>query len=595
MNVRRSKIAFSFLALALLAGCKGDKDDPSDGDPAGSSGSTGTGGSNGNNGGGGSGPASYTFLSPTEHLVRASMALRGMRPSEDELTRVRNDPATLNGVLDTYLAAPEFGATLRDMHNEALLIKAAPIIFPLGFPARGPLAAEEQQRLNVALIEAPLRLIEHVVMSDRPYSEIVTADYTLADGRVATAWGLDHSGAFDDWSETKWNDGRPNAGILSDSTLFTRHSTTYSNGNRGRANLVSTALLCYDFLSREITGADASINLGDPKEVANAVKVNQGCAGCHQTLDPLASFFGAFHPLFVPSDPSTSYPFTFYLPPLEPVFNVAESAYFGQRGEGLEFLGEAVAADPRFSLCAAKRFYGYFNEMSPFEVPLEVASPLQDAFVAGGMNARQLVKSIVLGDDFRAAAGPEGAPGGHLLKARPAQLARLIEDLTGFRWKVRLDFELPTGQGAPVGKIGEVDLMTDSFFGLEVLAGGLDSVAVTQATHTMTPTSALTLRTLASLAAQHVVTNDFAQADPAQRKLLRRISGAAEANEVTLREQIASLYLRLYGVGADKDGDDVKATYDLFTSARQAAGGDAARAWTTTLFAMLQDARITYY
>ncbi|HEU4405208.1 MAG TPA: hypothetical protein VFS43_07955 [Polyangiaceae bacterium] len=591
MNGKRSRFALSFLALALLGGCQGDRDDPPNDGAAGASGSNGTGGGNGS---GGAGPASYTFLGPTEHLVRASMALRGTRPSGDELARVKADPAALEGIVDQYLASPEFGATLRDLHNEALLVRAAPVIFPLGFPARGPLAAEEQQRLNVALMEAPLRLIEHVVMNDRPYSEIVTGDYTLADGRVAAVWGLEHQGAFDAWTETRWDDGRPNAGILSDSTLFTRHSTTYSNGNRGRANLVSTALLCYDFLSREIGGADASINLGDPKEVADAVKVNQGCAGCHQTLDPLASFFGAFHPLFVPSDPSTSYPFTFYLPPLEPVFNVTESAYFGQRGEGLAFLGDAIAADPRFSLCAAKRFYGYLNEMSPAEVPLEVASPLQAAFIGSGLNARKLVKAIVLGDDFRAAAGPDGAPGGRLLKARPAQLARLVEDLTGFRWKARLDAELPTGQGAPVGQVGEIDLLTDSFFGLEVLAGGLDSVAVTQATHTMTPTAALTLRTLASLAAQHVVASDFAQADPSKRKLLRQV-GPAEAGEAALRDQIAALYLRLYGVAAEPNGDDVAATYQLFTSARQAAGGDAARAWTTTLFAMLQDARIAYY
>jgi uncharacterized protein DUF1501 len=581
MNVKRSTLAFPFVALTMLAGCKGDEGDS---DPA-----------PGAAGGGGPGPTSaYVMLSPIEHLVRVSTALRGVRPSEEEIERVKNDPAAIEGVVDAYLATPEFGATLRDMHNEALLVRAAPIVFPLGFPARGPLAAAEQQALNLSLVEAPLRLVEHVVMNDRPYSEIVTADYTLADGNVAAVWGLGYDGDGPSWRVTRWDDGRPNAGILSDSMLFTRHSTTYSNGNRGRANLVSTALLCYDFLSREITGADASINLGDPKEVADAVKVNQGCAGCHQTLDPLASYFGAFHPLFVPADPSTTYPFTFYLPALEPVFRVTEPAYFGQRGEGLAFLGQAIASDPRFSLCATKRFYGYLHEVTPADVPLEEVAPLHDAFVRGGMNARQLVKTIVLGDAFRAASGPEGGAGGRLLKVRPTQLARLVEDLTGFRWKARLDFELPTGQGAPVGKVGEVDLMTDSFFGLEVLAGGIDGVNVTLPAHTMTPSSSLTLRSLASLAAQHVVASDFAQPDPARRKLLRKV-GPGEAGEAPLRDQIAALYLRLYGVAADPNGDEVSATYALFTSARQAAGGDGARAWTTTLFAMLQDARIAYY
>src|SRR5690606_6349196 len=112
------------------------------------------------------------------------------------------------------------------------------------------------------------------------------------------------------------------AGLLSDSMLFTRHSTTFSNKNRGRANAVSRALLCYDFISRSLE-VDATINLADPDEVANAVQKNEGCAGCHQTLDPLASFFSAYSPVFVPSD-QEEYPVAFYTPGLRSIFSVRD-------------------------------------------------------------------------------------------------------------------------------------------------------------------------------------------------------------------------------------------------------------------------------
>ncbi len=58
---------------------------------------------------------------------------------------------------------------------------------------------------------------------------------------------------------------------------------------RGRANMVARALLCFDYLVQDIV-LEEGIDLTNPDEVANAVVENSGCASCHQTLDPLASF-----------------------------------------------------------------------------------------------------------------------------------------------------------------------------------------------------------------------------------------------------------------------------------------------------------------
>jgi hypothetical protein len=530
------------------------------------------------------------YLTPTEHLVRASMALRGVRPSVEELVAVRDEPRILPAIVEWYLDQPEFGATVRELHDETLLVRVDPILYPAGFRAIGPLEGMDQQAINLSVIEAPLRLIEHVVMNDRPYTEIVTADYTLADRTVATIWGLPYDDGGEEWQVTTYEDGRQPAGILSDSALFMRHSTTQSNQNRGRANAVSRALLCYDFLSREIP-IDSSIDLADPDAVAHALRENPACVSCHQTLDPLASFFADYFPIFVPADVD-AYPFRFYAPELAPYFQPGERAFFGRPGIDAWDLGTFIAEDPRFSLCAARRFYSYLGQTPIDSVPLELAAELQDVLVESGYDAKALARAVVLSDRFRVshALAEEGDDAVGLMKVRPEQLARMVEDLTGYRWTAELRFELLEGWG----EIGHVDLMSDGFFGFDVLAGGIDGNSVTRPSHTMSATVTLVLRGLAAHAAPFVVDSDLGEPDPSARRLLRRVS-AGETGEAAVRAQIAELSIRLYGQFLSPEAPEVTDGWELFRGALEGSGGDIAHAWTTTLYAMLQDIRIAYY
>ncbi|HEV8247254.1 MAG TPA: DUF1588 domain-containing protein, partial [Polyangiaceae bacterium] len=312
---------------------------------------------------------SIVLMMPAEQLVRVSMAVRGVRPSSEELSSVASDPSQLSAFVDEYLASDGFGATIRDLYNEALKVRVPAAIFPAGFAAVGELSGEDVERINVSVSEAPLRLIEHVVQNNRPLSEILTADYTMADGYVAKVWGLPYSGTGTSWEETHYQDGRPASGILSDSWLYTRHSSTFSNKNRGRANAIARSLLCQDFTERKVE-VDATIDLADPEQVKNAIETNPTCSSCHQTLDPLAGFFGSFYPLFVPSF-LTSYPFEGYVPELAPLFTVKAPGYFGYPGGDVAHLGQMIAQDPRFLQCQSKRFYAYFHQVALADVPLE--------------------------------------------------------------------------------------------------------------------------------------------------------------------------------------------------------------------------------
>lgn len=578
-----SAMGAAALCIALGSGCRDDSASATDGSTSDGSGD-GTADESGQVDDTGEPDAGVVLLEPTDHLVRVSMALRGVRPSPEELLAVNDDPDLLPEFVDAYLDDPRFGTVVRDLHNDALLVLADFLVYPAGFLPKGPVAEVDSYRLNRSITEAPLRLVEHVVTRDLPYSEIVTADYTLADGNVAAVWGLPYDGDGESWTTTQWQDERDHAGILSDPWLFQRHGSTYANANRGRANAISRALLCYDFLSRDIE-VDAAVNLADPDAVANAVVENPSCASCHQALDPLASFFGDWSPTYVPAD--VDYPFDSYLPGVfvDAGVQLRDPGYFGQAGEGLGELGQLIADDPRFSRCTAERFYAYFHQIEVEDVPLQTAAELQAVFRESDMSAKALVRAIVLDDAFRVSHldDEEAADVVGVKKARPAQVALLFFDLTGFAWQTDLtEFEL-----APV------DLMADSFLGYNVLLGGIDSLFVTRPSHTYSATASLVLRNLAREAADAVVDADFAQSDPSARRLLRQV-GPSDTDETAIREQLVALHLRIFSSLVAADDPEIDETYELFVAALQHSG-DVPRAWKVTLTAMLQDIKVAYY
>jgi len=528
-------------------------------------------------------------LTPSQHLVRASMALRGVRPTVDELDAVAADPSVLPAIVDYYLTTDEFGETIRDLHAESLLLGVAPDVFPAGFPAVGELEGRDAHAINVSVVEAPLRLVEHVVRNDRPYPEIVTADYTLADEVVATVWGLPYDDEEGGWQVTRYEDERPVAGILSDGFVFTRHSTTYSNKNRGRAANLARGLLCYDFLDRQVE-IDSGIDLADEEAVANAIATNDACVSCHQTLDPLATLFADHFPIRVPAE-LESYPVRQFAPELRPLYapRDAHPYFFGQPAVDLVDVGVHVANDPRFALCASRRFYGHLAGVEEGAIPLDVVDRYRDVFVESGQNARALARAIVLGDDFavRRVTGDATDALVGVKRASPEQLARMFEDLTGYVWESDFDFDV----GA--GRVGRVDLMRDPFLGYSVLAGGTDSISVTRPARTWSATTALVLRGLAAHAAPHVVRSDLAEPDPSYRRLLTEVDPDTR-DEPRIRGQLVMLHLRLFGERVTEEDPSVDAAYEVFADTL-AARDDVSRAWTTTLFAMFQDIRVAYF
>jgi hypothetical protein len=528
------------------------------------------------------------FLSPAQHLSRASMALRGMRPSVEDLRAVAADPDALPGIVDRYLASPEFGATIRELHNETLLVRVEQP--QMTYPNIGPLATKTAREINDGLFEEPLRLIENIVMTDQPYTNIVTADYTMTNAVTAAIWGIAHTGGATAWTKSMYTDGRPAAGILSTSAFHNRWRSTGFNFNRGRTNEVSRALLCHDFLASDIQ-IDTSVDLSDPDVVANAVIANKSCAGCHQTLDPLASYLFIYRGQLAPVGVD-AYPVTYYQPGQINRWKTANKRppmFFGIETGGMTGLGDAIASDPRFAKCTATRFASYMSEVPQNQLSGAWIARLQKALVASDWNAKALAKAIVLSDEFRISHDTDEARAERLvgtLKVRPEQLQRMLRGITGFDWSTVSTLRL---RGIPYG---EANLLESDFIGFRVLAGGIDSYFVTDPVHTMNATSSLVAKTAAASAADFVVEHDRTAAVADRTLFVAAAVGATD--EASIRAQLAHLHASIYGELVAADSPEVDETLALYNEAF-AETSDRARAWKLTLVGMLSDFRSLFY
>ena len=524
----------------------------------------------------------YEPLTPERRLLRASMSLRGTRPSVAEYDAVTADPNAYDSIVDEYLQQPAFTAMVRQHFTEWMELDQAPDVYPAGFPAVGDLAGVPTHMLNTSVIEAPGRLAEYIVDNDRPWSEVVTADYTLADEIVATVWGLSYDWNGSGWQVTAYEDGRPQAGVLSDGWVFTRMPSTENNRNRERAALIANSLICHDYPGRPVV-IPPDIDLTDEAAIANAIEDNDVCVGCHQTLDPLASAFSVHYGLRLPGY-ETSYPLVQYTPEVAQDYD--PPAWYGVPVTDLRHLGQLIAEDPRFSICAVRRFYSELMHVPVEEVPQEAIARYLPVFTGTDMNVRSLVRAIVRSDEYgavRAEAGMEADAAPVVVRrATPQQLDTLMLDLNGFRWMAQVDFDLG------VGTVGEVPLMRDYLWGYRTLAGGPNNFDTTTHLRTADPGSLLVLRALAERSARAA-----AEAAGSEGALIS-VPNAIDGDPDAVREQLIALHLRLFGERVQAGDPALDDSETLYLAAWEASG-DGRRAWEITLAALLQDPGVLYY
>lgn len=521
----------------------------------------------------------------TAQLVRASLALRGIRPTAAEHDIMLDDPRGLAALVDGWLVEPEFAATVRDLHAETWLTR---MTHRDRLPASGVLAWADRGALASALGESTLVFAERVVVDRRPYTELVTAEETWVDEHVALVLGLPFEAGGPEWQIGNPVDGRSAAGILSQDTLWMRHITGDANRQRARAEFIADRLLCDPFSTRDLPVTDLSGSL-------DAVSVDPACTSCHEDLDPIASTIFGFRRYVLSTemveayangceDPAFCYPIQMWVPETEgtgPDWGMPEPGWFGEPLANVGALGLAVAQDPRFASCTARRFRAWLHQVDPDSLDDEVVQVDADALVASDWDAAALLRDLVLADDFvgTEAVGP--------LAVRPESLARQVEAATGFGWHVN-----PHPFGCTLlGCSRDVDLLNDARDGFRVLAGGIDGYDVIEPSLAPAPTRALVVRRLAEGAADFVVDDDFGKLAE-DRRLLTLIERDGNG-ENKVRAQLVALHLRLLGERVTPISPAVDEDVALWGAVFFRSGGSAA--WRAVIAALLQDPRAVTY
>lgn len=554
-------------AVVLLAACATDPADPAPTDAPGDAAPAGP-----------SAEEQVPTMEPVQLLVRASLDLRGTRPTVAEIERVEADPAALDALVEEYMDDPRFEARMVDFWSEVFLTRADYFFFNADDFGRTDDAAFAR-----AVGEEPIRMAARVAAEGRPWTDLVTADWTMANDVLTDIWpleSLEEPGA-DGWGAAAYTDGRPAAGVLVSNGLWWRYQSTDSNANRKRANQVSRILLCNDYLLRPID-FDRDVNLLDAEAVQDAISTDPGCVNCHNSLDPIAaSLFG-----FWAFNEQSWVESVSYHPDRELLYDDylgVSPSWYGQPTDSLTHLGQQIAGDPRFPDCAVERVYTGFLRREADLADTDALTRHREAFLAGDLSLKALIASIVTDPRYQAA--DSAHPALDTVGAVPTkmvtadQLATQIEDLTGFSWSY-----------------ADYDMMRTDLVGLRTLAGGADGQTTTRSARAPNATLLLVQERLAQAGASAALVRD-ASLDPADRVLFTEVDFSETPDgpgRDAMVAQVQRLHLRLFGTRVAADGEEVEANLALWSDL-YAATGDVGQAWAGLFSALLRDPQLLFY
>lgn len=514
------------------------------------------------------GPAVALVELDTPRLARRmSLDLRGVLPAVAELDRVEADPAALAALREAWLADPRLEERLVSLLAERWHTRVDEFdvrYYDYHLPETEEFAFER------AAGEEPLRLMAHVAVEDRPWTEILTADYTLADELLASIWPIEYPQDGSGWQVARYTDGRPPVGVLASNGLWWRYNTTSFNQNRSRAAAVARLLVCEDLLSRPVTFS-ATPSLLDAAGTSAALATEPYCLTCHAAVEPLAAaLFG-----FYPSESFSVFEVTWYHPEREqlgPDLLGVEPAWFGTPVDSLTDLAWEVAVDPRFPRCAAEGFAEALWRRPVVLEDFDRVETLRAGFVANGLLVRELLREVLDTPEYRAGGLAEDASAEVEARERtarllsPDQLASLVEDLTGFRW---------THAG--------FDQLANDERGYRVLAGGVNGVNVLEPQGAPGLSWALVVKRLAEAAAGHAVETELLQGG--EPRAFAGVDLQTRPGDEDFEAWFAATTWRLRAERPDEG--EAEAAAELWT-ALEAEGG-ASVAWQGLLSGMIRD------
>lgn len=516
-------------------------------------------------------PASDADLVPLPAprlLRRMSLDLRGILPSVEELDAVEADPAKLESYRDAYLEDPRFEERLVMLLGERWGTRADE--FLIQYSEYQALASDPHNAylFQRAVGEEPLRLMAHVVAQDQPWSQIVTADYTMANETLGSIWPIERTSGSG-WVEGHYTDGRPAAGILATNGLWWRYYTTISNYNRGRAAALSRLLLCEDYLARPVSFTN-SVALVDKDGIEEALRSNPYCMGCHSSLDPTAStLFG-----FWVANEYNAREMDHYHPEREPLGQAligVEPGWFGTPVSGLSQLGQDIAADPRFSRCAAESMAELYWRRELQAADFERIEGLRESYLDSGEQMKALIRTITDTPVYRAGSLAETTEDTeNTTRMIDATLLRsLVQEMFGYLW---------TWEG--------YDVLDEDVYGYRILGGGVDGSMVSRPQRTPSLTWGLVVQRVGEAAGYHMA-DTLGRPD----SLFHYASQGTQPGSSAFDQEISELYWHLNGERPDENWKT--AVGQLWSGVNQREGDRVA--WTALISSMIRDPLFVSY
>ncbi len=560
------------------------------------------------------------MLDDRKLLRRVTLSLAGRLPTDAEHSTVASQGLkAMPAILDAVMKEDGFYTRLREGFNDIFLTVGVDgnadqtVLSYEHFTSRhwyqnkelikeflDPIKDEkERQRAGYkladdyrkALLGEPMKLVEHIVRNDRPFTELVTADYWMVSPYSARGYGIydEVKGKFKNPEDPfefipvklKALTGRnkdqnqesptgfyPHAGLLGAFQYLTRYPTTETNRNRQRARVYFLHFLGIDVLELAARVSDAA---AVSAKFENPTMQASECVVCHKTIDPIAGLFqdywrfadagvygkrkgGWFKDMFAPGYEGEDLP--------------AE-----ERWRSLQWLGERTAKDPRFAVAMVEHAYYILTGRKVLLPPKDLEDPLFTAkrrayaeqrkqiegmaarFAQTGFNFKNVLKEWVASDFYR-------ADGVATAVASPARRAELDDiGLVRMLAPEQVERKVAAVFGKGWGRLKHGD------GGLDMLYGGIDSKEVTERAADPSGAMGAIQRILANDVACKQTALDFSRA-PSDRRLFPSIEpdvvpGTAEA-DAQIRRAIMYLHQRVLGRFDAPDSVEVERTFQLF-------------------------------
>jgi hypothetical protein len=289
--------------------------------------------------------------------------------------------------------------------------------------------------LNLWMSQEAKQFFQHLFAEDRDFREVLTGRHTYVNGpltqfyrHAARSLWRDNSFNYfdppavvdpaglpadltpydvDDWRMVK--DRGPNAaGILTMPTFLVKYAT-----RRARAHALYNTFLCRSF------AAPAGLQL-PPSEEPNLMK-REGCAACHQTLEPLSAYFTripesswtwldksaypAMNSACTGTNPPSAcrayYDATFKSGnayPMRGAYASAENADLGPIG-----LGQSLVGRPEFARCVAQNIATNFLSREMRTEDAALIDSMVQALTGNGFRIRPMVKVLLQSNAYRSA------------------------------------------------------------------------------------------------------------------------------------------------------------------------------------------------